>query len=125
MRIIQWLKHLFRKELSLNRVRDHVTIREGDETLSLYVDSDANVLIHGIRAVGLDLQSLQDEDSEEKKHEVAMRMARTIFGKEQSEKLLEFYHGNYDCVITICGMYFGDKKSGLGKKITRVQKKNR
>ena len=115
-------KRLFKMELSLNRVRDNVTIREGDETISLYVDSDANVLIHGIRTVGKELQSI---DSEEKKQAVAMEMARTMFGKEQAEKLLNFYHGNDDCVITICGMYFGDKRSGLGKKITKVQKKNR
>lgn len=115
----------FKRALSLNRVRDKITIREGKETLTLYVDSDANMLIHGIRAVGEKLKNLADEDSEAKKLSVAMEMASTMFGKEQAEKLLDFYHGNYGCVITICGMYFGDKRSGLSKKITRAQKRNR
>ena len=115
----------FKRALSLNRVRDKITIREGKETLTLYVDSDANMLIHGIRVANEKLEKLQKVDSEDDKKAAAMGMARAMFGIEQADKLLEFYHGNYGCVITICGMYFGDKKYGLGKKITKAQKRNR
>ena len=116
---------MFKKEISLNRVRDNITIREGSEKLTLYVDSDANTLIHGIMAANKELEGLKESDSEDKKKSAAMGMAITMFGAEQADKLLAFYHGNYGCVITICGMYFGDKKYGLGKKITKAQKKNR
>lgn len=116
---------LFKKVLSLNRVRDKVTIREGKETITLYVDSDANVLIHGIRNANEKLEKLQKSESEDEKIAAAMAMARAMFGVEQADKLLDFYHGNYGCVITICGMYFGDKRYGLGKKITKAQKRNR
>ena len=116
---------MFKREISLNRVRDSITIREGDEKITLYVDSDANTLIHGIMAANKELEALKDDDSEDRKRSAAMAMARAMFGVEQADKLLEFYRGNYGCVITICGMYFGDAKYGLGKKITKAQKKNR
>ena len=114
-----------RRELTLNRVRDHITIREGDDTLTLTVDSDANMLIHGVRTAQKTLQRLQQEDSEELKQTAAEQLSTAIFGKEQAGCLLDFYNGNYECVITICGMYFGDPKNGLGKKITKAQKRNR
>ena len=114
-----------RKELTLNRVRDHITIREGNDTIRLTVDSDANMLIHGVRMAQKTLQRLQEEDDEDLKGTAAKQLSEAIFGKEQAEQLLEFYNGSYECVITICGMYFGDHKNGLGKKITKAQKKNR
>lgn len=114
-----------RKELTLNRVRDHITIREGNDTINLTVDSDANMLIHGVRMAQKTLQRIQEEDNEELKKTAAEQLSTAIFGKEQAGLLLDFYGGNYGCVITICGMYFGDHKNGLGKKITKAQKKNR
>ena len=114
-----------RKELTLNRVRDHITIREGNDTISLTVDNDANMLIRGVRTAQKTLQRLQEEDGEDLKETAAKQLSEAIFGKEQAVKLLDFYGGNYECVITICGMYFGDHKNGLGKKITKAQKKNR
>ena len=114
-----------RRELTLNRVRDHITIREGSDTISLTVDNDANMLIRGVRTAQKTLQQLQEDDNDELKETAAKQLSEAIFGKEQAGKLLEFYGGNYECVITICGMYFGDHKNGLGKKITKAQKKNR
>ena len=55
----------------------------------------------------------------------AREFSVAIFGEEQTEQLFDFYHGDENCVVTICGMYFGDPKNGLGKKITKAQKKNR
>jgi hypothetical protein len=114
-----------RKELTLNRVRDHITIREGDDTLNLTVDSNANMLIRGVRTAQKTLQRLQEENNEELKETAAKQLSEAIFGKEQAGQLLDFYNGNFECVITICGMYFGDPKNGLGKKITKAQKKSR
>lgn len=114
-----------RKELTLNRVRDHITIREGNDTLNLMVDSNANMLIRGVRTAQKTLQRLQEENNEELKETAAKQLSEAIFGKEQAGQLLDFYNGNFECVITICGMYFGDHKNGLGKKITKAQKKSR
>lgn len=114
-----------RRELTLNRVRDHITIREGNDTITLTVDSDANTLIRGVRTAQNTLLRLQEEDNQELKETAAKQLSEAIFGREQAERLLDFYGGSYECVITICGMYFGDHKYGLGKKITKAQKKNR
>ena len=114
-----------RKELTLNRVRDHITIREGNDTLNLTVDSNANMLIRGVRTAQKTLQRLQEENNEELKETAAKQLSEAIFGKAQAGQLLDFYNGNFECVITICGMYFGDHKNGLGKKITKAQKKSR
>lgn len=116
---------MFRRELSLHRVRDHITIREGNDTLQLTVDSDPNMLIRGVRMAQKTLQQLQEEDNEELKETAAKQLSEAIFGKEQAARLLDFYGGSYECVITICGIYFGDQKNGLGKKITKAQKKKR
>ena len=114
-----------KKELTLNRVRDHITIREGNDTLNLTVDSNANMLIREVRTAQKTLQRLQEENNEELKETAAKQLSEAIFGKEQAGQLLDFYNGNFECVITICGMYFGDHKNGLGKKITKAQKKSR
>lgn len=114
-----------RRQLTLNRVRDHITIREGSDTISLTVDSDANTLIRGVRMAQKTLQRLQKEDNDGLKETAAKQLSESIFGVEQAGKLLDFYNGNYECVITICGIYFGDHKNGLGKKITKAQKRNR
>ena len=114
-----------RRELTLHRVRDHITIREGNDTISMTVDSDPNMLIRGVRTAQKTLQRLQEEDDEDLKETAAKQLSEAIFGEKQASALLDFYGGNYECVITICGMYFGDHKNGLGKKITKAQKKNR
>lgn len=119
------MKWLFKKEFSLNRVRDMITIREGNETLPLYVDSDANMLIKRLRTAQKAIDEAATSDSEEERQKAAIGLSEAMFGDEQTHKLLEFYHGDYGCVITICGMYFGDAKKGLGKKITKAQKRNR
>ena len=113
------------KEISLNRVRDSITIREGDEKLKLYVDSDANGIIRRIQAAQEALSAITDESMDTEREEAAKRLSDAIFGEEQTKKLVDFYHGDYGCVITICGIYFGDYKNGLGKKITKAQKRNR
>lgn len=116
---------MFRRELTLHRVRDHITVREGNDTIQLTVDSDPNMLIHGVRMAQKTLKRLQTEDNQQLKEYAAKQLSEAIFGEEQAKQLLEFYYGNHECVITICGMYFGDPKSGLGKKIVKAQKKNK
>ena len=117
------MKRLFKRELTLNRVRDHVTIREGDETITLTVDSDATAIISRILAAQKVMNAIDGDSSAQDREGAAIAFSSAIFGKEQTTKLFEFYNGNADCVVTICGMYFGDPKNGLGKKITKVQKR--
>ena len=109
------------KEITLNRVRDRITVREGNETIELYVDSDANTLIRRLQAAQKALTEIDEETSEAERKKAAEGLSVAIFGQEQTEKLLDFYHGDYGCVVSICGMYFGDHKRGLAKKITKVQ----
>jgi hypothetical protein len=109
------------KELTLNRVRDMITVREGNETIDLYVDSDANMLIRRLQSAQGELMSIDEDTSEAERKKAAEDFSTAIFGRQQTEKLLDFYHGDYGCVVTICGMYFGDHKRGLAKKITKVQ----
>ena len=115
----------WKKEYTLNRVHDRITVREGNETIDLVVDNDANTLIYEIVQAQKALDGIKNESPEEERNIAVMKFAGAIFGPEQAQKLLDFYRGNYGCVITICSMYFTDGKNGLGKKITKVQKKTK
>lgn len=119
------IKARFRHEISLNRVRDNITIREGDETLTLRVDSDANSIISRLRKAQKTVSEINGETTDAEREQAAHDLSEAIFGKQQTEKLFDFYNGDASCVVTICGMYFGDPKHGLGKKITKAQMKNK
>jgi len=114
-----------KKEYTLNRVHDRITVREGNDTIELVVDNDANTIVSSLTQAQKALAGINGESTEEEKHSAEMLFASAIFGAEQAQKLLEFYQGNHDCVIALCGMYFGDGKNGLAKKITKVQKRRR
>ena len=113
------------RSLTLNRVRDKIVIREGDEVLPLYVDCDANTLMKRIQEANKGLEKVNEQTGEEEQRRVALDLASAIFGEEQAEQLMAFYHDNSGCVVTICGMYFGDAKHGLGRKITKAQKRRK
>ena len=119
------IKGRFRHEISLNRVRDHITIREGTETLDLVVDSDANSIVSRLLKAQKTLNAVNGETTEDEREQAAHDLSDAIFGKQQTEKLFAFYNGDASCVVTICGMYFGDPKHGLGKIITKAQKKGK
>lgn len=116
---------IFRRSLTLNRVRDKVSIKEGNEKIILYVDSEINSIMKGIREAEKLIVGINGESKKEERTYAARMFATAIFGKEQTDQLFEFYHGNEDCVISICGIYFSDRKHGLSKKITKIQKKIR
>lgn len=111
------------KAFSLNRVRDHVTFREGNESISLYVDSDANTIVRRMQQAQEELQKINGESTQADRRRVAVQLSQAMFGEEQTDRLFEFYHDDENCVVTICGIYFADPKNGLGKKITAAQKK--
>ena len=107
--------------LTLNRVRDKITVKEGNEKLVLSVDSDARVIIVKIRNAQQNLVSaVKDTATDEQRETSTREFCQAIFGDAQTEKLFNFYNGDYSCVMTICGAYFEKR---LRKKILKAQKK--
>ena len=108
--------------ISLNRVRDHIEVREGTDRLSLDVDSDPRILISKIRTAQELLISANKNESMKDREQAAKSFSEALFGKEQAEKLAAFYDGDFSCVMTICGLYFERR---LRKKIIKAQKKTK
>lgn len=115
---------LFRKgyELTLNRVTDKITIREGDESLPLSVNGDAMRMVAGMNRATEKMTALEDDPTDENARDCALFFASVIFGKDQAQKLLDFYADDPGCVINVCGQYFKDRLAG---KIASVQKKTK
>ena len=107
-------------KISLNRVHDKVEIKEGDEKIMLRVDSDPMRMVAGLSQAQKMLQELNKDSSDEETDKAALFFATVIFGKEQAETLVAFYHNDAACVINVCGQYFSKR---LGKLITNAQKK--
>lgn len=113
---------LFRRgyEMTLNRVHDTVTIREGEESITLRVDGDAMRMVAGLTKAQAKMQAITDDTPDADVRETAEYFAATIFGKEQAAKLMAFYADDPGCVITVCGRYFSERLAG---KISKVQKR--
>ena len=116
---------IFRKgyNITLNRVHDTLKIKENGETLPLTVNADPMRIVAGLNKAQTKLNDLvkdNREPAEEEIKEAAEYFATVIFGKEQAEKLMEFYNNDAACVINVCGTYFRER---LALKITKVQKK--
>ena len=118
------LRKLFRgNEISLHRIHHTVIINENGEKLKLVVNADPMRLVAGIVGAQKKLtDSVSDgkEPTEAEMKECAEYFAAVLFGREQTEKLFEFYAGDAACVINICGQIFKDQ---LTDKITKAQKK--
>ena len=107
-------------KLSLNRVHNRVKISEGDESIVLRVDGDAGRMVAGISEAVKALKELTDETPREDQLKTARYFAGVIFGNEQADALIDFYHNDAMCVINLCSQYIGKRLSGL---IAKVQKK--
>ena len=114
--------NLFKRgyDISLGRVYDKSTVKEGNDRLNLYVDADPTRIVAGLDQVQKKLKTITTDSTAEEQREIALYFAGVIFGAEQANKLLEYYHGDGACVVTICGKYFAER---LGKIITKAQKK--
>lgn len=108
------------KTLTLERVYDTVTIREGGNTLKLHVNADASRLVVGLSQAQKRLAAIKEETTDEERTEAARFFSDIIFGKEQTQKLFDYYFGDPVCVIAVCGKYFSSR---LGKLITKQQKR--
>ena len=113
---------LFRRgyEMTLNRVHDTITVREGTERLTLTVNGDAMRMVAGLNKAQAKMKGVTEETPDEEVKEVAEYFAAVIFGKEQAAKLMAFYAEDPGCVITVCGRYFSERLAG---KITEAQKR--
>ena len=107
-------------KLSLNRVHDKVRINEGDEHLLLKVDADPVRMVAGILQAQKILQAIDDNSTEEQRHDAAEFFCGCIFGKEQTAQIFDFYHDDTGCVINVCGRYFAER---LSKLIDKAQRK--
>lgn len=115
----------FRKRkyvLSLYRVHDNVIIKEGSDILNLRVEGDPDRIIAGLTSANKLLKALTDESTDEDYRTAARALAACMFGEEQADKLLEFYHNDAACVIRACSQYFSTRLTHL---ITDSQKKRR
>ena len=110
---------MFRKEINPYSVSDKVTFRNVDKTITLYVRGAAASFVVGLKKAQEKLIELNEESDECERVNVARFFARTLFGEDQGDKLVDFYNEPM-VVITVCGIYFKDR---LAKKITKAQKK--
>lgn len=109
--------------ISMNRVHDTVKINEGKESLILRVDGDPMRMVAGLSQAQKMLQALTTESTEEEVKNAAIYFATVMFGKEQAEALLDFYHDDAGCMINLCGKYFSGRLSQLIVKAQKKQKK--
>lgn len=111
----------WRNEISLNRVHDLFTVKEGNEQIQLRVDSDPHSLVIKIRnANELIISANGQKASDEDRIHAARMFAEAMFGTEQTDRLAALYNGDYACVMAICGKYFEQR---LCRKIVKAQKK--
>lgn len=113
---------LFRKgyELTLNRVRDRIVIKEGGERLELTVNGDSFHMVAGLNNAQKKLKELPEDATDAQVKNAAEYFASVMFGNEQAHKLMQFYSDDPACVISVCGQYFKERLAG---KIAKVQKK--
>ena len=110
---------MFKREINPYTVSDKAVFRNVDKTLTLYVRSNAATLVVGLKQAQEKLKELTDESDECQRMNAARFFAKSIFGEEQANQLVDFY-GEPLAVVAVVGMYF-DKQ--LKKKITKAQKR--
>ena len=106
--------------MTMNRVHDTVTVREGNEKLTLTVNGDAMRMVAGLNKAQQRMKALEEDTPDDEVKDVAEFFAAVIFGKEQAAKLMAFYADDPGCVISVCGQYFKERLAG---KITAMQKR--
>ena len=110
---------LFKREINPYAVSDKAVFRNVDKTIDLYVRSDAASLVTRLKQANDKLREITEDSDEFERVDAARFFARSIFGEEQGDKLIDFYNDPL-AVIAALGIYF---EKQLGKKITKAQKK--
>ena len=110
---------MFKHEINPYSVTDKVTFRNVDKTLTLYVRSNATTMVVNLKQAQDKLKELNDDADECERMNAARFFARSVFGEEQGDKLVDFYNEPL-AIISVMGIYFDER---LKKKITKAQKK--
>ena len=110
---------MFKKEINPYSVSDKAVFRNVDKTLTLYVRSDAASLVVALKQAQDKLKEMTDDSDECERMNTARFFARSVFGEEQGDQLVDFYNEPLT-IIAAVGIYF-DKQ--LKAKITKAQKK--
>ena len=111
----------FKAKINPFSVSDKVSFRNIDKTLDLTVRAEASSLVTQLMRSQAKLSQMTEDTTEDEQREAALMFAASIFGKEQAQKLLDFY-GEPIAVINACGLYFDQR---LKKIITKAQKKTK
>lgn len=118
------IRNLFRRknEVTLNRIHHTVFVVENGERLKLTISADPMRLVAGLSKAQKKLNETinKENPTDEEIKEAAEFFSAVLFGKEQTDKLFDFYAGDAPCVINVCGQIFKDQ---LTDKITKAQKK--
>ena len=109
----------FKKEINPYSVSDKVTFRNVDKTLVLYVRDSATNLVVNLKKAQENLSELTDNSDECQRVNASRFFARSVFGEEQGDKLMDFYNEPL-AVISAVGQYFDSR---LRKLITKAQKR--
>ena len=110
---------MFRKEINPYTVSDKVTFRNVDKSITLFVRTSAGSIVTGINQTQEKLKELKNDSDECQRINAARLFAKTVFGEEQADRLIDFYNDPMVVIVAV-GMYF-DKR--LKKLITKAQKK--
>ena len=110
----------FNHEINPYPISDNVTFRNVDKTLNLSVRSDAPSIVLGLKKAQEKLTGMNDDTDDSERIDAARFFARTLFGTDQGDALVQFYNEDALAIISACGMYFQKR---LAKKITKAQKK--
>lgn len=108
-----------RDVLSLGRVHGTLVIKEGFDKITLYVDADPMRLTAGLVQANREIQKWSDKATPKQRKEMALDFASVMFGREQAQKLMDFYHGDATCVVSVCAQYFSGTLSRLINKAQR------
>lgn len=107
--------------LSSNHVRDKVAFVEGAERLVLTVDVDPLGIIDEMTGIIEELKGIDEKSADTGEFmRLAKKMSIFMFGEEQTEKLVTFYHGNEKQLFSMVTRYFVERLNGL---IVAKQKK--
>lgn len=111
---------MFKHEINPYPISDNITFRNVDKTINLSVRSDAPSIVLGLKKAQEKLTGLNDDADDSERIDAARFFARTLFGTDQGDSLVQFYNDDPLAIISACGMYFQKR---LAKKITKAQKK--
>lgn len=110
---------MFKKEINPYSVSDKAVFRNVDKTITLFVRTNATSLVVRLKQAQEKLKEITDESDECERMNAARFFARSVFGEEDGDRLVDFYNEPMT-IISAVGIYF-DKQ--LKQKITKAQKK--